>query len=162
MGVAGVGKTTVGDALARALGVDFVEGDDYHPAANVQKMAAGTPLTDADRAGWLQSIGERIARAKREGRGLVVTCSALKRAYRDTLRAQAADVHFILLRGPRALIAARLASRRGHFMPTSLLESQFATLEEPGSDESAWAFDVRQSPADIVSAIVQQAAPPNA
>jgi gluconokinase len=154
MGVAGVGKTTVGQALARALSVDFVEGDDYHPTANVQKMAAGTPLTDDDRAGWLVALAARIGDSHREGKGLVVTCSALKRTYRDVLRQPAPDMRFVFLRGPRALIAARLASRRGHFMPTSLLESQFATLEEPGPNEDAWTYDVRQSAGDIVTDIV--------
>ena len=158
MGVAGSGKSTVGPALARALGVDFVEGDNYHPPANVERMARGTPLTDADRAGWLRALADRLRAAREAGTGLVMTCSALKRAYRDVLRAAAPDVRFVFLRGPRGLIAERLAGRRGHFMPASLLDSQFATLEEPAADEGAWVCDAGESPEDLVAALVARAA----
>jgi gluconokinase len=154
MGVAGSGKSTIGAALARALGVDFVEGDDYHPAENVERMARGIPLTDDDRAGWLRALAARLREAREAGSGLVMTCSALKRAYRDVLRAGAADVRFVFLRGPRELIADRLARRRGHFMPSSLLDSQFATLEEPTPDEGAWVCDIRESPDALVAALV--------
>ncbi|MDQ3950964.1 MAG: gluconokinase [Gemmatimonadota bacterium] len=157
MGVSGSGKSTVGAALARALGVDFVEGDEYHPAENVDRMARGIPLTDDDRAGWLRSLAMRIREAKDAGTGLVMTCSALKRSYRDVLRAGARELRFIYLRGPRALIADRLAGRRGHFMPASLLESQFAALEEPSPDEEAWVCDIRESPQDLVAALVARA-----
>ena len=162
MGVAGSGKTTVGEMLARTLGVDFVEGDEFHPLANVRKMAAGTPLTDEDRGGWLHALAARLADARRSGKGVVLSCSALKRAYRDILRESAPEAVFIFLHGSRALIAARLASRRGHFMPTTLLESQFTTLEEPGPDEKAWTFDIRQTPADIVSGVVSRISQPDA
>jgi gluconokinase len=154
MGVAGSGKSVIGAALANALAVDFVEGDQYHPAENVRRMSAGIPLTDADRAIWLRALAARIREAKDAGNGLVVSCSALKRAYRDILRAEARDLRFVFLKGERALIAERLAGRRGHFMPPSLLDSQFAALEEPSPEENAWVCDVRQSPQDIVAALV--------
>ena len=158
MGVAGSGKSLIGAAFAQALGVDFVEGDAYHPAENVRKMAAGTPLTDADREGWLRALAARLGDAKRAGTGLVMSCSALKRSYRDLLRAQAPDLRFVFLKGPRALLAERLAGRRGHFMPASLLESQLATLEEPSPDEEAWLCDIRESPEAIVAGLVARAA----
>ena len=154
MGVAGSGKSTIGTALARALGVTYVEGDAHHPPENVKRMAAGIPLTDQDRAGWLRSLAMQIRAAKAAGRGLVIACSALKRAYRDILRAEAPDLRFIFLRGDRALLAERLASRRGHFMPTSLLESQLATLEEPDPVEDAWVCDITESPDDIVASLI--------
>ena len=158
MGVAGSGKSVIGEAFARALGVEFAEGDDYHPAENVRRMAAGIPLTDADRAGWLSALAERLREAKIAGVGLVMSCSALKRAYRDVLRAGARDVQFIFLRGPRALLAERLAKRRGHYMPASLLDSQLATLEEPSPDERAWVVDIGDAPNDIVATLVSKAA----
>jgi gluconokinase len=158
MGVAGSGKSTIGAKLARALAVDFVDGDDLHPPENVRRMAAGIALTDDDRRGWLLAIAEHLRAAERAGRGLVVTCSALKRSYRDLLRtAGAADVQFVYLRGDRTLIAERMAERRGHFMPPSLLDSQFATLEEPGRDEDVWVCDTRQSPDAIVAELVKRA-----
>lgn len=157
MGVAGSGKSVIGAAFANALGVEFVEGDKYHSKENVQRMSAGIPLTDDDRARWLRSLALRILEAKDAGTGLVVSCSALKRAYRDILRAEARDLRFVFLKGQRALIAERLAGRRGHFMPPSLLDSQFAALEEPAPDENAWVCDVRQSPQDIVAALVAHA-----
>jgi gluconokinase len=154
MGITGSGKTTVGTMLAHTLGVDFVEGDDYHPAENVRRMASGIPLTDDDRAGWLRELASRIHEANDAGVGLVLTCSALKRSYRDVLRAAAPELRFVFLTGPRELIANRLADRRGHFMPASLLESQLATLEEPTSDERMWAFDIRESAQEIVDDLV--------
>jgi gluconokinase len=157
MGVSGAGKSTIGAAFADALGVDYVEGDKYHPPENVQLMAAGIPLTDADRAGWLRSLALRIGAAKQTGKGLVVACSALKRAYRDILRAEAADVRFVLLRGSKELLVERLANRSGHFMPATLLDSQLATLEEPGADEHAWVCDIRQRPQAIVEDLVKRA-----
>jgi gluconokinase len=120
-------------------------------------MASGIALTDEDRAPWLRSIGARLRAAKEAGKGLVVSCSALKRSYRDLLRTEAGDVRFIFLKGAGALIAERLAGRSGHFMPQSLLDSQFAALEEPGPDERVWECDVRKSPADLVAALVTRA-----
>jgi gluconokinase len=157
MGVSGSGKSLIGAAFARALGIAFVEGDEYHPVENVDRMSRGIPLTDDDRAGWLRSLAMRIREAKDAGSGLVMTCSALKRSYRDVLRAEADALQFVFLRGPRALIAERLVSRRGHFMPPSLLESQFAALEEPSPGEDAWVCDVRESPHDLVATLVARA-----
>jgi gluconokinase len=159
MGVAGSGKSLIGAAFAHALGLDFIEGDEYHPAENVRRMAAGIPLTDDDRAQWLDSLARRLREAKDAGTGLVVTCSALKRSYRDILRAQADDLQFVFLKGEPALIADRLANRHGHFMPASLLQSQLATLEEPSRDEHAWVCDIKQSPKDLVAALVARASP---
>ena len=159
MGVCGSGKSLIGAMLARELGVDFVEGDALHPPDNVKRMAAGTPLTDDDRQGWLTAIAARLRDARRAGVGLVVSCSALKRKYRDLLRSAGdADVRFVFLAGDRSLVAERLANRRGHFMPVSLLDSQLATLEEPSSDERAWACDVRETPESIVADLVRRAA----
>ena len=157
MGITGSGKSTVGAMLARKLGVDFVEGDDYHPIENVQRMAAGIPLTDDDRASWLTALAARIREAHDAGTGLVVTCSALKRSYREILRAAAPELRFIFLNGQRVVISERLAERRGHFMPASLLDSQLATLEEPGVDERAWPYDISQSAQKIVDDIVAHA-----
>jgi gluconokinase len=158
MGVAGAGKTVVGSLLANGLGAPFLEGDDLHPPANVRKMAQGIPLTDDDRQPWLAAIAARIAVAKRSGAGLVVACSALKRAYRDVLRGADADLRFVHLTGDRALIAQRLAHRAGHFMPQSLLDSQLATLEIPSPDEHAWTRDVAETPPSIVAWIVARLA----
>jgi gluconokinase len=157
MGVSGSGKTVIGASLARALGIEFVEGDDYHSPENVKRMASGIPLTDDDRAVWLRSLAARLREAKDAGTGLVISCSALKRSYRDILRAEAGELRFIFLKGQRALIAERLAGRRGHYMPTSLLDSQFAILEEPSPDEDAWVCDISESPEDLVAALVARA-----
>ena len=159
MGVAGSGKSLIGARLARELHVEFVEGDDLHPPENVRRMAAGIPLTDDDRKGWLTKIGDRLRDAKSAGLGLVVSCSALKRIYRDLLRSvAAADLRFVYLAGSRELLAERLANRRGHFMPPSLLESQLAILEEPSPDEHAWVCDIRKAPGAIVADLVRRAA----
>ena len=157
MGVAGAGKSLIGADFARALGVDFVEGDAYHPPENVARMAAGVPLTDADRLGWLHALADRLGAAAEAGEGLVMACSALKRSYRDLLRARDPSVRFVFLDGPPALIAERLARRRGHYMPASLLESQLATLEPPAPDEGAWTCDVAASPDTIVATLVTRA-----
>ncbi len=120
-------------------------------------MASGIALTDEDRAPWLRSIAARLRAAKDAGTGLVVSCSALKRSYRDLLRAEVGELRFIFLNGARARIADRLATRSGHYMPASLLDSQFAALEEPDPDELVWECDVKESPADIVAALVSRA-----
>jgi gluconokinase len=142
MGVSGAGKTTLGRALAEALGVEFIEGDAFHPADNVAKMSRGEPLDDADRWPWLDRLAAEFAHAAAERRGLVLACSALKRAYRDRLRRGARGLRLVYLKGDKALIRARLVSRRGHFMPPGLLDSQFAALEEPGTDEAPVVIDV--------------------
>lgn len=154
MGVSGAGKTVVGTRLAEALGVPFLEGDDLHPADNVRRMAQGIPLTDDDRRGWLAAIGGHLAEARRTKTGLVVACSALKRAYRDLLRGADPDLRFVHLTGDPALIAQRMAGRLGHFMPAALLESQLATLEAPAPEEQAWTFDLANAPEWIVTQIV--------
>ena len=159
MGVSGAGKSLIGAQLAGALDVDFVEGDDLHPPENVRRMAAGIPLTDDDRHGWLLAIAARLRVAKVAHAGLVISCSALKRSYRDLLRSNGAtDVQFVYLAGGRALLAERLAQRRGHFMPPALLDSQLAILEEPAPDEHAWVCDIRQTPDAIVVDLVRRAA----
>jgi len=149
MGVSGSGKSTVGAALADALGLRFVDGDSLHPAANVAKMAAGIPLDDADRAPWLDAIGQVLAAGP-----VVVACSALKRQYRDRLRAAAPTLRLVFLDGSRTLLASRMAARPGHFMPTSLLDSQLATLEVPGPDEHALTVDVATPVARLVSTLL--------
>lgn len=154
MGVTGAGKTTVGRALAERFGLDFVDGDDLHPEANVAKMASGRPLDDADRAPWLARIAAWIEARRREGRGAVVACSALRRRYRDVLRADGKDVTFLLLHGESALLAERMAARQGHFMPPGLLDSQLATLELPEADEPVVVVGI----AAPVDAIVAEAA----
>ena len=135
MGVSGSGKTTVGKLLAERLGWHYQEGDALHPPENVAKMSAGTPLSDADRIPWLQLIANRIDAWRSSGEAGVVTCSALKRAYRDVLVHGRDDVRIVFLDGTQDLIAARLATRKGHFMPPGLLASQFKTLERPDADE---------------------------
>lgn len=154
MGVSGAGKTVIASALAESLDLDFLEGDLVHPARNLQRMSAGIPLTDEDRAEWLRTLAARLALASSSGTGLVMACSALKRAYRDVLCAGAPDVRFIYLRGSEALLAQRCAARTGHFMPLSLLASQLATLEEPADDEDAWVYEIARSPASIVADLV--------
>jgi len=139
MGVSGCGKSTLGRDLAAVLGVPFVEGDALHPPANVAKMRAGIPLDDADRRPFLERVADAIAA---EPAGVVVSCSALKRAYRDLIRTRAGrDVTFVWPHMDRAALAARLAARRDHYMPASLLDSQLAALEPPAADEAAIAVD---------------------
>ncbi|WP_393056220.1 gluconokinase [Streptomyces sp. LN549] len=152
MGVAGTGKTTIGPLLATALGVPYAEGDDFHPAANIAKMSAGTPLDDADRWPWLDAIGQWAH--GRAGLGGVVSSSALKRAYRDRLRSEAPGAVFLHLSGDRSLIEERMAGRKGHFMPTALLDSQFATLQPLEDDEAGVAVDVSGSPEEITQRAV--------
>lgn len=151
MGVAGVGKTTVARLLAQRLGAPFAEGDEFHPDANIAKMAAGIPLDDADREPWLRRIAEWMAERGREGTGGVVTCSALKRHYRDILRTGWSDAFFLHLSGDRSLVGDRMSHRAGHFMPTSLLDSQFDILEPLQPDERGVALDVGTGPEQLVA-----------
>jgi carbohydrate kinase (thermoresistant glucokinase family) len=153
MGVAGAGKTTVGERLAKRLDWEFMEGDRLHPPENVAKMQSGQPLTDADRAPWLAGIAAAIDAWHGRGVRGVITCSALKRAYRRRIIGDRTGVRLVYLDGPRALIAARLGARRGHFMPVSLLDSQFAALEPPGPDEDPITVPIDQPVERIVDDI---------
>jgi carbohydrate kinase (thermoresistant glucokinase family) len=156
MGVSGSGKTTVGEALAERLDVRFRDADEFHPKANVEKMSAGVPLTDADRWPWLDAIGAAIRDAPRD-RAIVISCSALKRVYRARiLEAAERDVTFVHLTGPRALLAGRMERRRGHFMPPSLLDSQLATLEPLQADEPGFSLSIDRPVAAIVDDIVER------
>ena len=155
MGVSGSGKTTVGLALAAALGVPFCDADDLHPAANVAKMAAGIALTDDDRMPWLALVGAELAAASA---GLVIACSALKRHYREAILAAAPSTRFVFLDGSRELLEARMQRRLGHFMPGSLLDSQFATLEPLAADEPGQRIPLDEHP--TVTSIVAHLAPP--
>jgi gluconokinase len=140
MGVAGCGKTTVGERLAEATGFAFVDGDRLHPRANIDKMSSGQPLTDEDRWPWLTAVGETLAQSDRS---IIIGCSALRRAYRDRIRSHAGGpVTFVYLAGTRELIGRRMQDRKGHFMPASLLDSQFAALEPPSPAENAIVIDV--------------------
>lgn len=153
MGVSGCGKSTVGHALATANAVGFVEGDQFHPPANVAKMSAGVALTDDDRAEWLLTLQAQIRAARARGEGLVISCSALKRRYRDLLREGDPGLRFAHLNGPQELIAARMQARVGHYMPTSLLDSQFRDLEPLQADEAGITLDIRIPPDDLVTQI---------
>jgi gluconokinase len=153
MGVSGSGKTTVGAALAQRLGVPFADADDFHPAANVAKMSAGMPLDDDDRLPWLHILGSW--QAEHAATGAVVTCSALRRWYRDVLREAAPGQVFVHLDGRPEVVARRVAGRPGHFMPASLVESQFATLEALQPDEAGFALDLDQPVDDLVVQAVE-------
>jgi gluconokinase len=157
MGVAASGKSTAGELLARRIEVDYADADDFHSPANVAKMAAGTPLTDADRGPWLEAIGRWLA--DRVSTGGVVTCSALRRRYRDAIRALADDVWFLYCEGSYELIAERISHRKDHFMPASLLRSQFEALEPPAPDERAVYEDVSQSPEEMVADFLSKVSP---
>ena len=147
MGVSGSGKSTVGEQLAASLGVTFIDADDLHPAANVAKMKAGTPLNDEDRWPWLALVGQRLATAPD---GAVIACSALKRSYRDAIRKHAPAAEFVYLEGSPALLEERMAARAGHFMPVSLLHSQLALLEPLHDDEAGTIVSIAAAPAEIV------------
>jgi gluconokinase len=153
MGVSGSGKTSVAMALADLLGLRFVEGDALHPAANVDKMSHGIPLTDDDRMPWLDLIGAEIAAAVSRGEGIVVSCSALKVIYRDRLRREAGGLlYFVYLEGSKALLASRMGARKGHFMPASLLESQLETLEVPTGEPGVVTVDIDDTIEGIAAA----------
>ena len=156
MGVSGSGKTTVSALLSAALGCQFQEGDDLHPAENVEKMHGGTPLTDEDRMPWLHKIAEEIDSWRARGESGVLTCSALKRSYRDIIIGGRPDVTLVYLRGSYDLIRRRMAARHEHFMPVALLDSQFAALQEPTPDEHPIIVDVGSRPAEVATEIVRQ------
>ncbi|UCI22144.1 gluconokinase [Mesorhizobium sp. B2-1-8] len=151
MGVAGCGKSAVGIALADALGTVFIEGDRLHPPENVARMARGEPLTDQLREGWLDAIGEHIAVSIGKGQGVVAACSALKRGYRERLHGFCPDITFLYLEIDPAMARQRVASRKGHFMPASLVDSQFAILESPGQDERALTLDATRPIGELVA-----------
>lgn len=154
MGVSGCGKSSVGQMLADRLGVRFLEGDSFHSAQNVAKMRSGVPLTDEDRAGWLASLAGEIRKAVEQGEGVVLSCSSLKRRYRDQLRAAYPGLHFAHLNGSRELIAERMLARVNHYMPLSLLDSQCAALEPLQQDEAGVVLDIREEPARLVEQIL--------
>ena len=156
MGVSGSGKSTIAERLAARLGWRYVDGDLFHPPANVAKMSAGHPLTDDDRLPWLRAIAAEIDRLSAAGERAVVACSALKRAYRDILVHGRDDIRIVFLAGTKDLIAKRLAVRKGHFMPPGLLDSQFRTLESPQPDERPVTVSIDASVDGIVDDIVRQ------
>lgn len=156
MGVSGAGKSTIAEALAERLGYAMRDGDAFHPPANVAKMASGVALTDADRWPWLKAIADAVDVMAAAGTPVIIACSALKRAYRDVLVHGRDDVVIVYLKGSRELIGRRLARRLDHFMPAALLDSQFATLEEPGPDEPVIAVDIAASVEAIVEDIVHR------
>ncbi|MHA4866097.1 gluconokinase [Duganella sp. PWIR1] len=156
MGVSGCGKSSVGLQLASALAVPFLEGDTYHSYENVAKMTAGMPLTDADRADWLWALHREIRDARLRQSGLVLSCSSLKRRYRDLLRSADPELRFAHLAGPRELIADRMAARKDHYMPPALLDSQLATLEPLEEDEAGIVLDIATAPPELVRQILRQ------
>lgn len=156
MGVAGCGKSTIGAGLSKALGWPFRDADSFHPPANVAKMKSGQPLDDADRAPWLAAIAHWIDKRREQGAPGIVSCSALKRAYRGRIIGARRDVRLVYLRGDAELIGRRLAARKNHFMPASLLESQLAVLEEPGEEERPVIVDVALSPRRVVATVLDR------
>jgi carbohydrate kinase (thermoresistant glucokinase family) len=158
MGVSGSGKSTIGALLAEALGWPFADADGFHPAANVAKMVAGQPLTDEDRWPWLDAIAAHIRASRTAEQPVVVACSALRRAYRERLRAGHGDLIFLHLAGAPEVIATRQAARQGHFMPPSLMASQFATLEDPAGEANAVIVSVSASPHEVVATALEQLA----
>ena len=155
MGVSGSGKSTIGSLFAGRVGWEFEDGDWFHPAANVDKMHQGIPLTDEDRLPWLKAIAAYIDETRGAGRHAVMACSALKRRYRDILIGDRRDVRLVYLKGNEPLIARRIATRHGHFMPPALLHSQFETLEEPGRDERPIIVSIEPRPREVVGHIVK-------
>ncbi len=156
MGVSGSGKTTIAALLAGRLGWEYEDGDDFHPPENVAKMHGGTPLTDEDRWPWLDAIAAWIDATRSAGRHGIVACSALRRAYRDVLVGARPDVRLVYLQGDKQMIATRQAARLNHYMPATLVDSQFAALEEPGPDECPIVVSVAPRPREIVQAVVAQ------
>ena len=156
MGVSGCGKSTVGVILASRLGWPFEEGDALHPQANVEKMAAGHPLTDADRWPWLAKVADWIDERLEAGENGLITCSALKRSYRETINRRGSGVLFVFLAGSKETIASRLVARQGHFMRASLLDSQLADLEAPGADEPAIRVDIGPPAVEIAERIMER------
>ncbi|AYC99732.1 gluconokinase [Neorhizobium sp. NCHU2750] len=152
MGVSGAGKSSVAELLATRIGSKFVEGDRLHPEANVKKMAEGTPLTDEDRWPWLDIIGRKLKSSREAGEDIVLTCSSLKKIYRDRLRSAGGEpLYFVFLKGTPELLAERMGARKGHFMPTALLQSQLATLESPEGEPGVVTVNIDAEVSDIVA-----------
>lgn len=156
MGVSGCGKSTIASLLAQRLGWNFFDADDFHPAENVAKMKAGTPLNDHDRAPWLERLHDLLASEQNAGRYPILACSALKDRYRAVLRQNLPNLIVIYLRGTEELIRSRMESREGHFMPPALLKSQFEALEEPEASPSVWVADLTNSPEEIVESLLRR------
>lgn len=154
MGVSGSGKSTIAEGIAERTGWTFAEADDFHPKANIAKMEAGTALTDADRWPWLEALGAWMRERSAAGESTVITCSALRRPYRDLLRTGLDSLDFLHLDGPAAVIRERMGSRKGHFMPPELLQSQLDTLEPLGEDESGIVLDLTRTPDELVDEAV--------
>lgn len=155
MGVTGCGKSTLGIEIARCLKAPFLEGDEFHPPANIEKMSAGIPLDDADRAGWLDILAAEIGRLAQVDGSVVASCSALKHKYRTQLNSVSGqNILYVFVDGPREVIAERLGKRKGHYMPSSLLDSQLAALEPPGGDENVIRVDLRNSIADMLADVM--------
>jgi carbohydrate kinase (thermoresistant glucokinase family) len=158
MGVSGSGKTTIAELLAKRLGWPYRDADEFHPKANIEKMKSGVPLTDEDRWPWLSAIAAWIDAERAQGRHAIVTCSALKRSYREIIVGDRRDVRLVFLKGSKELLAHRLKGRHGHFMPPALLQSQFDDLQAPGSDEKPVTVSVDATPAEIVLHIIEKLA----
>jgi gluconokinase len=154
MGVSGCGKTTVGEGVAEVVGWRFAEGDAYHPRSNIDKMASGEALTDEDRQPWLERLASWIGEQEAAGRSSVLSCSALRRSYRDVLRSGAPDVRFVHLHGDRSILEERLSTRAGHFFPARLLDTQLATLEELAPDEAGVVVDLDLTPEEQIAQAV--------
>lgn len=153
MGVTGSGKTTIGKLFAEHTGWDFFDGDDYHSPANILKMSRGIPLTDEDRAGWLDQLADLVRSRLQLGKPGVLACSALKQAYRDKLNIKPEEIRFVYLKGNPELISSRIEQRKGHYMKAAMMDSQFSTLEEPGE---ALVIDIHQSPELIVQYLIEK------
>lgn len=155
MGVTGCGKSSLGREIARSLDAPFLEGDEFHPKANIAKMSAGIPLTDEDRAGWLDLLAQEIGQRAQTGSSVVMSCSALKKKYRTQLNdASGQDILYVFMDGPKEVIASRLARRKGHYMPPSLLDSQLEALDPPGDDEHVIRVDLRKTIAEMLSNVM--------
>ena len=157
MGVTGCGKSSLGREIARCLNAPFLEGDEFHPEANIAKMSAGIPLTDDDRIGWLDTLAGEIGQKSQEGASVVTSCSALKKKYRTQLNdVSGHNILYVFMDGPKEVIASRLGQRKGHYMPPSLLDSQLEALEPPGGDERVIRVDLRKTIAEMLAEVMDR------